>query len=98
MISISPGTKQAAKPNKGGRPSSYTAGRARAICVEIANGKCLREICAIKGMPSLRTVFTWLARHDEFRAMYTAAREAQADYIAEELLEIADNATNDWME
>jgi hypothetical protein len=30
--------------------------------------------------------------------MYTAAREAQADYIAEELLEIADNATNDWME
>ena len=30
--------------------------------------------------------------------MYAAAREAQADYLAEELLEIADDATNDWMQ
>ena len=90
--------RRASPGTKGGRSSSYTAARARAICVEIANGRCLREICAIKGMPSLRTVFTWLALHDEFRTMYAAAREAQADYLAEELLEIADDATNDWMQ
>jgi hypothetical protein len=30
--------------------------------------------------------------------MYRAAREAQADYIFEEVLEIADDGRNDWME
>jgi hypothetical protein len=29
-------------------------------------------------MPSMPTVFRWLSQHEEFRAMYTAAREAQA--------------------
>jgi hypothetical protein len=46
----------------------------------------------------MTTVFRWLAQHEEFRRMYAAAREAQADYLAEELLEIADDARNDWVE
>ena len=83
---------------KRGRPSSYSAVRAEAICAEIANGKCLREICRGDGMPGMTTIFRWLAQHEEFRTMYGAAREAQADYLAEELLEIADDASNDWMQ
>jgi hypothetical protein len=83
---------------KGGRPSSYSDVLAEAICAEIANGKCLREICRGDGMPGMTSIFRWLAQHEEFRAMYAAAREAQADYLAEELLEIADDATNDWMQ
>jgi hypothetical protein len=88
----------AVTPVKPGRPSDYSIETAQAICAEIAGGRSAREICRDPGMPSLRTIFTWLARHDEFRAMYTAAREAQADYLAEELLEIADDARNDWVE
>jgi len=88
----------AATPGKPGRPSDYSIETAQTICAEIAGGRSAREICRDPGMPSLRTIFTWLARHDEFRAMYTAAREAQADYLAEELLEIADDATNDWIQ
>jgi hypothetical protein len=40
----------------------------------------------------------WLASHQEFRDQYAGAREAQADYYAEEIIEISDDATNDWME
>jgi hypothetical protein len=83
---------------KVGRPSSYSAARAAKICAEIASGRSVREICRGAGMPSMPTVFRWLSQHEEFRAMYTAAREAQADYIFEELLEICDDSRNDWVE
>jgi hypothetical protein len=46
----------------------------------------------------MRTIFDWLAAHPEFQSLYAQARQAQADYLAEEMLEIADNSTNDWME
>ena len=88
----------AGQPGKPGRKSDYSREVAAAICAEIAVGKCLREICASAGMPGMTTVFRWLAQHEEFRAMYGAARQAQADYLAEELLEIADDARNDWVE
>jgi hypothetical protein len=39
-----------------------------------------------------------LASHAEFRDQYASAREAQADYYAEEIIEISDDGTNDWME
>jgi terminase small subunit-like protein len=47
-------------------------------------------------MPDMATVFRWLARHAEFRDQYARAREVQADYLAEEILEIADDGRNDW--
>jgi len=37
----------------------------------------------------------WLAAHAEFRDQYAHAREAQADYWAEEIVEIADDGSND---
>lgn len=46
----------------------------------------------------MATVFRWLAQHGEFQEQYARAREAQADYLAEEILDIADDGTNDWME
>jgi hypothetical protein len=79
-----------------GRPSGYGAQIAEHICGEIAAGKSMRQICRAQAMPDIATVFRWLARHAEFRDQYARAREAQADYMAEEILEIADDATNDW--
>jgi hypothetical protein len=37
-------------------------------------------------------------RNEEFRKQYAHARDAQADTLADEILDIADDATNDWME
>jgi hypothetical protein len=82
----------------GGRPSDYSAETATAICVRLGLGESLREICGDEDMPSKTTVMRWLAEHKEFRDQYAGAREAQADYYAEEILEIADDGTNDWME
>lgn len=48
----------------------------------------------------MRAVLRWLADEDreDFRRQYARAREAQADTIFDEIIDIADNATNDWME
>lgn len=83
---------------KRGRPSDYTAELAAVICARIANGESLREICAGEELPNKSTIFRWIAAHDEFRDQYARAREAQIEHWAEEIVEIADDATNDWIE
>jgi hypothetical protein len=83
-----------------GRPSSFSQAVADAICVKLADGISLREICRDDAMPDKSTVLRWLASpdHVDFRDQYARAREAQADHMADEILEIADDGTNDWME
>lgn len=84
--------------NLGGRPSDYSEEMADLICLRLADGESLRTICADEGFPHRVTVFRWIARHEDFRNKYVTAREAQADALFDELLDIADNGTNDWME
>lgn len=80
-----------------GRPSSYTQSVADEICTRIAEGESLRKICLNNHIPELRTVMRWLAHDDreEFRRQYARARELQADRLAEEILQIADDGQND---
>lgn len=73
-----------------GRPTDYSAYLAEKICERITEGQSLRTICADEFMPGKATVFRWLAAFPEFRDQYARAREAQADVMAEEILEIAD--------
>lgn len=53
-------------------------------------------------MPAASTVFGWLAGSNEklrpFMEQYARAREMQADCLVDEILEISDDGTNDWME
>lgn len=79
----------------GGRPSDYSVEMATAICERLSLGESLRQICADEDMPGKTTVMRWLAAHAEFRDQYAHAREAQADYWAEEIVEIADDGSND---
>jgi hypothetical protein len=48
-------------------------------------------------MPARTTVYTWLNENPDFRAMYKIAREEQLEFIAEEIIRIADDASNDWI-
>lgn len=75
------------------------------ICERMADGESLRAICIDSDMPSTSTVMRWLAADvsdsgvdGPLREQYARAREAQADAIFDEILDIADNAANDWME
>lgn len=85
---------------KTGRPSDYTDAIAAAICERIADGESLRSICRDEAMPAKSTVFEWLADpdHEAFRTKYAYAREAQADSLVDEMTDIADDGSNDWME
>lgn len=80
-----------------GRPSDYSAEIAAAICVRIMDGQSIREIARAEDMPAASTIFLWLSKHPEFSEQYARAKEAQADRLAEEILEISDDGTNDWM-
>lgn len=81
-----------------GRPSTYSEEIAAKICSLIADGQSLRSICKADNMPASSTVFLWLASHKDFSEQYARARDAQAEALAEEILEISDDGTNDWME
>src|SRR5688572_22965809 len=81
-----------------GRPSDYTPELADAICARLADGESLRSVCQSDEMPDKRTVFRWLRTNDEFRHQYTRAKEESADALSDEMLDIADDARNDWME
>lgn len=66
------------------------------ICEEIAEGKSLRFICQSDDMPNRSNVFRWLADREELRDQYARAREAAADYYADEIIEIADDGSRDY--
>lgn len=78
-----------------GRPSSFTQEIADLICERLADGESLRSICSGENMPSRTTVFRWLPENQTFRDQYARAREAQADLLADEILEIADDSAGD---
>jgi len=80
----------------GGRPSGYSDEVAAVICDRLADGESLRSICLTPEMPARRTVFEWLADPDRsgFRTRYALAREAAGDLLAEDIVAIADEATD----
>lgn len=82
----------------GKRPLEYKQATADIICERIAEGQSVREICLDENMPAMSTVFKWLSRVDAFAEQYARARDAQADTLFDEILNIADDGSNDFME
>lgn len=80
-----------------GRKSEYTPEIGAMICERIALGESVRTICADPDTPAMSTVFKWLNVHKDFVEQYARAKEEQADAIFDEILDIADNSTNDYM-
>jgi len=81
-----------------GRPSSYNPEIAAEICAELALGKSLRKVCLPEDRPSVATIFIWFGKHPEFVEQYEKAKAECADFLAEEIIDIADDGTNDYME
>ena len=86
------------KPNPEGRPTKYSQEMVSKICARLSVGESLRSVCRDETMPGLTTVFTWLQNKQEFREQYDRAKEESADALSDEILDIADDGTNDWME
>ncbi len=83
------------------RPTSYTQELDIEICTRLAIGESLRSICKDESIPDISTVIRWVFTDIEgteaFRAHYETARQMQAELMADELNDIADDGTNDWM-
>lgn len=80
-----------------GRKTEFSQIVADAICERLADGESLRAICQDDSTPAKATVFKWLGQNPQFADQYARARESQADALVDEILEIADDASNDWM-
>ena len=76
-------------------PSKKTADNLTEIFTRLSVGESLRSICKSEHLPSIVVFYEWLAAEDELAKQYARARERQADYLAEEIIEIADDGTND---
>lgn len=86
----------------GGRPTEYTPEIGDYICEQLAEGKSLTTVCKSDNTPEARTVYRWLlATHnadlDQFRHNYAQAREIQYQRMADEIIDIADDGTNDYV-
>lgn len=90
--------KKDIQPKETGRPSKYSQEIADKICEQISTtSKGLKAICEANGMPCVATVYNWLndKEHKDFLDRYARAREEQADLLADEIISIADDGSND---
>lgn len=81
-----------------GRPTIYTEELANTICIRLASGESLRRICFDAEMPNASTVHAWVLDDKEgFSKKYARARAIQAEEMFDEILDIADDGSNDFM-
>lgn len=71
---------------------------AASVCERIMTGRSLRDVCSDEDIPARSTIYKWLAENEAFADQYARACDVRADDVFDELFDIADNATNDWME
>lgn len=60
------------------------------MCALIADGKSVRAICEMKGMPDRTTFNRWRKRTPELQAQYDAAYKDYEDSVLEDIVHIAD--------
>lgn len=84
----------------GGRPTTYTPELGVLICERISTMPFgIHKLCELyEDMPNPSTVFLWLTKHSEFSDNYIKAREFQAEVLANECMDIADDCRNDYMD
>lgn len=79
-------------------PKPYDAVIGDEICERLVNGESLRKITCDDHIPAASTIFKWLNDNKDFAEQYAHARDAQADTLADEIVDIADDGSNDYME
>jgi hypothetical protein len=83
---------------KVGRPSIYTDKLAKEICDKISTtSKGLVTLCKENPhWPTRDTILDWRAKKPEFSYIYAQAKMHQCNVLVEEMLDIADNPSNDY--
>jgi hypothetical protein len=63
----------------------------------MAEGETLRQVCRDPAMPARSTVYRWLSKIPPFADQYARAREALVEAWADEIIDIADDGTTDYV-
>jgi hypothetical protein len=96
------GNDEMTEEAKAGAPRGsrlYTQELADEICERLANGESLNSIGKTEGFPHATTIYRWaLDTEHPFAEKYAQARKIGYAHLAEELLEIADDGSNDFVE
>jgi len=92
-----PAKKNDAGKKPVGRPLEYTKEMGDYICELVASTGCgLKKLIKLyPELPAEETIRRWRYRVPEFRVQYAQAKIDQADILAEECLDIADDDWND---
>lgn len=87
-----------AKVEERGRPTVYTEALAAEICKRVADGETLSQVCRSEHIPPRTTIMGWILDDREgFSVRYARAKDMQIEYWADELLDVSDDGTNDYM-
>lgn len=85
-------------PRKGeGRPEIYSQELSDRVCEKIAEGYSMRTVCKPDDMPSIATLFKWIREKPEFAKQYANATQERTEAMSEDILDIADDGSNDLM-
>lgn len=74
-------------------PSLYDDGVLDRLCQELAEGKSIQDICSDESMPHFTEVYRTMAKDATIASAIAQAREAQQEFIADEIVAMADKAT-----
>lgn len=97
---------EAKEKSAGGRPTICSVELINKICMRIMQGESVNSICKDDDMPCKATVCLWLSKafdkepdelHVLFLDKYNNARQVQAEFGADEMKDISDDGSNDWM-
>lgn len=78
----------------------YTEEMGREICRAIStSSKGLKKLCAQnKHWPSRSHIYTWFEAHPLFKDAYARAKQLQIEALVDDIIDIADDSSNDYME
>lgn len=88
-------SKSQAKPV--GRPTDYTKELGELICSKVREGNSLSRVLREPNMPTSSPVFQWLTIFPEFKENYEHSVQERTLAMGEEIIDIADDGTNDYM-
>ena len=74
-----------------GRPTIYSDTVANQIVTRMINGESMVSICRDENMPGRSTVYEWLDVNPDFRARCARAREGLADYLVDQIEQMAND-------
>lgn len=79
------------------RPTQYSFKLSEVICERITQGQSTAEVTRDPAMPKWGTLAKWRREHEDFNRRYVIARQSCCELWVDEIIDIADDATNDYV-